>query len=244
MKHTHKGTCQVCGRVQAYNGLIAKHGYTVDYGFFNGVCRGSDRPPLQLEKKLAEEYVEVYQNGADSRAKLVREHRDGTNPVLKGNFNRREGRGYAAKRIEKTLTVEEYVGSEFDGWAAKDWIEPEVRVEYATKAFAEQVERDVNATERASELWAKAAKEQAERIEAVFGTDLIPNEAPKVETADDYEVGQTFEHKNRVWTLIEYKEIKYRDGSVAKGFRCEYKAPRSTGTDFLTLRQLKTRMKG
>jgi hypothetical protein len=35
-------------------GLLAKHGYTVDYGFFNGVCRGADRAPLEVEKTLTE----------------------------------------------------------------------------------------------------------------------------------------------------------------------------------------------
>jgi hypothetical protein len=34
-KHTHRGTCQACGAVQAMmiNGVLAKHGYTVDWGF-------------------------------------------------------------------------------------------------------------------------------------------------------------------------------------------------------------------
>lgn len=53
--HTHKGTCQACGRTQAVdNGskLIAKHGYTVDSGYFNGTCQGSDKKPAQLDLTL------------------------------------------------------------------------------------------------------------------------------------------------------------------------------------------------
>lgn len=52
-KATHNGTCQCCGRVQALtpNG-IAKHGYTTEYGFFNGTCRGSDNQPLELDTAL------------------------------------------------------------------------------------------------------------------------------------------------------------------------------------------------
>lgn len=49
---THTGTCQACGRRQAVHintGKIAKHGYTTDYGFFNGVCGGSDHLPLELD---------------------------------------------------------------------------------------------------------------------------------------------------------------------------------------------------
>jgi hypothetical protein len=52
---THTGTCQACGRRQAihiYGGMIAKHGYTTDYGFFNGVCGGSDHLPLELDTAL------------------------------------------------------------------------------------------------------------------------------------------------------------------------------------------------
>jgi len=50
-KHTHKGTCQICGSTQAVSttsGLIAKHGYTTRWGFFSGTCRGSNNLPLQI----------------------------------------------------------------------------------------------------------------------------------------------------------------------------------------------------
>ena len=64
-KHTHKGHCQCCGRVQAVrnnNGLLAKHGYTVDYGFFDGVCDGSDNLPLEVDKDLAEDTIIAMQD--------------------------------------------------------------------------------------------------------------------------------------------------------------------------------------
>jgi len=52
---THTGTCQACGRRQAVHvktGMIAKHGYTTEYGFFNGTCGGSDHLPLELDTKV------------------------------------------------------------------------------------------------------------------------------------------------------------------------------------------------
>lgn len=52
---THTGICQACGRRQAVHvktGLIAKHGYTTEYGFFNGTCGGSDALPLELDTKV------------------------------------------------------------------------------------------------------------------------------------------------------------------------------------------------
>ncbi len=52
-KATHNGTCQCCGRVQAIqNGGLAKHGYTVDYGFFNGTCSGSGQLPLEQDDSI------------------------------------------------------------------------------------------------------------------------------------------------------------------------------------------------
>ena len=58
--HTHKGHCQVCGAMHAvdnsHNGL-AKHGYDVSWGFFNGVCSGADNLPIQLDRALADRTI-------------------------------------------------------------------------------------------------------------------------------------------------------------------------------------------
>ena len=49
--HTGRGTCQVCGGVQAIDNatlITAKHGYKVaGYGFFNGVCPGAWHVPAE-----------------------------------------------------------------------------------------------------------------------------------------------------------------------------------------------------
>jgi hypothetical protein len=47
--------------VQAYqvNGTIAKHGYTVDWGFFNGVCQGSDAKPLEHDTTLTNALIVI-----------------------------------------------------------------------------------------------------------------------------------------------------------------------------------------
>lgn len=60
-KHTHKGTCQVCGYVQAVNnktGRLAKHGYSVEWGYFSGTCAGSDETPLEISSELTESTIE------------------------------------------------------------------------------------------------------------------------------------------------------------------------------------------
>lgn len=58
---TYTGTCQACGRRQAihvHTGKIAKHGYTTDWGFFNGTCQGSDHPALEQDTDLNLNIVE------------------------------------------------------------------------------------------------------------------------------------------------------------------------------------------
>jgi len=64
---THRGECQICGRAQMLpDGVLSKHGYTVDWGFFNGVCPGAGHRPF-------EKYFDLLA-GAISRAE---EWRDG-----------------------------------------------------------------------------------------------------------------------------------------------------------------------
>jgi hypothetical protein len=57
MKATKIGTCQICGSAQKLpSGRLAKHGYTVEYGWgFNGVCNGSGKLPFEISKEYAEE---------------------------------------------------------------------------------------------------------------------------------------------------------------------------------------------
>lgn len=68
---TYTGICQACGRRQAIHvksGLIAKHGYTTDWGFFNGTCQGSDHAPLELQTVLNEDITRQLRIRADALA--------------------------------------------------------------------------------------------------------------------------------------------------------------------------------
>lgn len=48
MKAKNNGTCQVCGRMQAVKASgLAKHGYTVQWGFFSGTCSGAGEAPVE-----------------------------------------------------------------------------------------------------------------------------------------------------------------------------------------------------
>lgn len=58
-KATHTGTCQCCGATQKLPGnVLSKHGYTVDWGFFNGVCAGAHCPPFELSCDLIKGFIE------------------------------------------------------------------------------------------------------------------------------------------------------------------------------------------
>lgn len=51
-----RGICQCCGREQAVmrSGTMSKHGYTVDHGYFNGVCVGQNYKPMQQDRAQAD----------------------------------------------------------------------------------------------------------------------------------------------------------------------------------------------
>lgn len=68
-KATHKGTCQICGSVQKLpGGRLSQHGYTVDWGFFNGVCGGAHGLPFEQSCDLIESAIE----SADAQAAKLR----------------------------------------------------------------------------------------------------------------------------------------------------------------------------
>ena len=54
-----RGNCQCCGNDQAVvRGYASKHGYTVDNGWFNGVCSGQNYEPIQVSRVQADRVVE------------------------------------------------------------------------------------------------------------------------------------------------------------------------------------------
>jgi hypothetical protein len=68
MKATNqiRGNCQLCGHQQATTGFaMAKHGYTVEYGYFSGVCRGDQHAPLQNDRSVADRVIAQVRAEAD-----------------------------------------------------------------------------------------------------------------------------------------------------------------------------------
>lgn len=58
-RHSHRGHCQACGRIQAvmpdYE-RIAAHGYTTAHGYFAGTCQGAGFSPLQVSRRKCDEF--------------------------------------------------------------------------------------------------------------------------------------------------------------------------------------------
>tara|TARA_R110002020_G_scaffold62613_1_gene167328 strand:+ start:5973 stop:6566 length:594 start_codon:yes stop_codon:yes gene_type:complete len=102
MTATHNGNCQCCGSLQAVNnktGLLAKHGYTVDWGFFSGTCVGSDHPPLQKDHTVLDGTVEALRVFAAKKASMTIDKIDEV-PVI-----RREN----AIRVTYMMKADEFV---------------------------------------------------------------------------------------------------------------------------------------
>jgi hypothetical protein len=60
-----RGHCQGCGRLQAANPNMAQHGYTVEAGYFNGVCYGARHAPLEKERDLLDATIVAIAKRAD-----------------------------------------------------------------------------------------------------------------------------------------------------------------------------------
>ena len=57
-KNQIRGNCQCCGRQQAVkNGTMAKHGYTVERGWFAGVCSGERYAPMQVSREHTDKVI-------------------------------------------------------------------------------------------------------------------------------------------------------------------------------------------
>lgn len=63
----HRGTCQACGRIQKLpGGILSLHGYTKQWGFFHGTCRGSHHEPFELSKDLIDTCIQGAMNAITS----------------------------------------------------------------------------------------------------------------------------------------------------------------------------------
>jgi hypothetical protein len=192
-KHTHRGTCQVCGRAQAVaNGVnvLAKHGYTVTWGYFNGVCRGAHNQPLELDKTMTEATIkhlrEEYAPAADQRAADLR------SGAIEPDFYNTSYDRIKCKNVRTSCTRAEL----------------QFHATYETQD--DVAKRQITAAVMNAENDARHARSHAEMlvkmIEARHGKALIAVEAKRVLSVGD--------RVNRYGKIVEVVEIK---NTVARG---------------------------
>lgn len=171
-KATHNGTCQACGRNQAVkaDGRLAKHGYTVDYGYFNGTCSGAEHAPLEKDTAHNVDVVAAVRNWADQQEQLSNGNIK-TVPIRVKDTDSTDR--YARKTIQ--INREDFIATQRSDWQ-KD--EQQKWDDFASKKFDEKIESVRFQLRNA----AKHARKDADLLEALraktFGNELTSREVP------------------------------------------------------------------
>ena len=80
-KTQQRGHCQLCGRVHAVNGVVAKHGYEIkdrgNYGYFRGICPGHQYAPMEIDRKTTDETAEAMRQAAQEGRALAERLKSG-----------------------------------------------------------------------------------------------------------------------------------------------------------------------
>lgn len=123
MKATHRGECQLCGRVQMLpSGMLAKHGYTKTWGWFQGTCPGSGHLPYELSTDRIASAVSAVEGQIDA----LRANADAidaqTGTKAWGYIWTRDASGYAGdyRWVEGTVTGEQTT-PDASGWSYLQW---------------------------------------------------------------------------------------------------------------------------
>jgi hypothetical protein len=193
-QHTHRGHCQACGRVQAIErgpgvdlrlGTIAKHGYTVDWGYFSGTCNGAGHPALEFDRTQLDatrKALLVYAIGQDTRARKLRDRTAATpERIVTGSKANPEYKGYergASRFIDVLTPWAECTDAQRDRW-------------YSSATFA-------------AELHAKRARSHRkflhELAERVHGTE--PQAVERAPRLPEPKVGDEFTRYDTQWRVI------------------------------------------
>jgi len=175
--HTHRGHCQCCLRVQAIDtqtGLIAKHGYDVVHGYFNGTCPGSSEPSLHISRALTDGVISRYFERAQAATAKVEELKAGTCTPLEA-WNGEYVKA-VVKRGNRTYTASEMKIVPF----------AECSEEYQLRAVKTEIYKS-EATARHSLMLKQQMQEWAAKI--------FDNKAPAYRVEDlesrDWKVGDT-----------------------------------------------------
>jgi hypothetical protein len=103
---THFGECQGCGRVQKLpGGSLSLHGYTVDWGFFQGTCGGAKHLPYELSCEYVKACIVSATASYDlAMARVEHLRRPITDPIVDSVTIRIGYDRQRCREITKTLT--------------------------------------------------------------------------------------------------------------------------------------------
>jgi hypothetical protein len=203
---------------------------------------------LQFDKTLAERYVTKHIDCAVELEQTAAEVEAGTKVFNTLSFKRYDREQY--KYVAKNFCKGDWVNANYDDIKEYNAMsnysfysdKPAELKAVLLEEWSEVAARELVNVKRTAELHRQESKALEARIKSVFGTELIDVSAKPA--APVYQAGQTFEYKNRVYTLVEPKTVTYNNPRFKDqhGWHCEYRAPRSTGVEFLTLKQLGLRI--
>lgn len=157
-KATNNGICQVCGREQAVHpqtSFLAKHGYTVEWGYFEGTCPGSNFLPIQLDRTIADEELEKLLNFEEYNEKTAKK------PIKTVTITRRL-RNYPRGTTIETKT---YTRSEF-----------ELEFPHAYSGWDGAVKNEIDRLLRTAENCRRTRADIVARIDKYYGTPLLPRQ--------------------------------------------------------------------
>tara|TARA_R100000306_G_C4361721_1_gene135595 strand:+ start:245 stop:757 length:513 start_codon:yes stop_codon:yes gene_type:complete len=97
---------------------MAKHGYTVSWGFFSGTCQGSDALPFEQDCSLVAEAIRGSEVRRDYLAKRVSELRADTRPAKAHATFWVRGKGYQSAWVPTDAIVVAEPGQHSGQWVA------------------------------------------------------------------------------------------------------------------------------
>lgn len=154
-KATHSGTCQIYGRFQKLpGGVLSLHGYTTQWGFFNGICPGSTYKPFEQSTDRIEMAIASAEKDAadlDARSAALKAGElteDGTamygvyRPARYGSGMRKiqGGTSWEPVRVNREDKSAKYEGHDEYKWAEFTY-EPTISPEEVRKsAYGQKIE--------------------------------------------------------------------------------------------------------
>lgn len=177
-KATHNGTCQSCGRVQASTPRgLAKHGYTVNWGFFSGTCQGSHHAPIEEAHDLLDSIVAQLTATADRLNAITVETLDRIDVRWHTKRDQQGKRTQVERHFETEAAWDEFRKSDEGLSTTYGWKTGHYATSNDYYSFAKMAERNVEAAHR-------QAKQMLSHCEALEGLKASRHGKPLYERVD------------------------------------------------------------